>query len=779
MSDNEVAKNIVEYENMMREGGESAKSAVDAYEGQEGSTGVWDSEIKAYMDSATLKGLFFSETWVYILVDLVANKISSVPMRVMRGETIDGKFTKKPAEGHPLQDLIENPNPFQSYPSWMYCTVAELTLLGNSIQWYAPQSNVLMALPTESIRMNVAPDGKVSSYVVAEVHYEEGFVKGTKATQFNVDDIVHIRRPNPSSLLWGLSPFIPGRKSILFNRYSQDYLNSFYQKGAMPGFALEMDKEANERVAMRLIRSFENAYTGRRNMRRTMLLPKGVSLKEVSHSLANQDLATYIDKNREDIINLLKVPKHELSLQESGSLGSEEAKTSLKNFWHATLIPMMKMIEGELTKFYRRRGQIEGVDTFLEFDYTQIDALSEDLGTKATIAKQMLDSGWTINEVRTKVWELDPSTAAGTDDPYLIKPAASPFGGGGGGFGLGLSMPAPAPAAPALPAPSAAPLEDRDATALVSKAAKDKVTSFLKGGNGWWSRREAQIREDAAKGIHLMEKATLKMFADMAVAIIKTVKSHLKEKGWDEYLTKAAGDDEAGPKAKLVAKEELRRRLRKSLDKFEEVYIDDVREALIARMDVGYDAALIVPFNLPSELESAGLKVRGEQVRQDALEARASRAFRYLNETTVADVYNTIDKGIDEGRTVQQIAEDLRARFSDIAEIGSRAMTIARTETLTAVSLGQAAAMTDAATVIPDLKKMWISADDDRVRDSHDALHGDVVPYDQSFKNGLDFPRDPSGPAEEVINCRCSWIMVPADQMANIDDSLAAEEESK
>jgi SPP1 gp7 family putative phage head morphogenesis protein len=104
-------------------------------------------------------------------------------------------------------------------------------------------------------------------------------------------------------------------------------------------------------------------------------------------------------------------------------------------------------------------------------------------------------------------------------------------------------------------------------------------------------------------------------------------------------------------------------------------------------------------------------------------------------------------------------------------------MTIARTEVLTAVSLGQAAAMKDAAKVVPDLQKMWISANDDRVRDSHEMLHGDIVPHGKEFDNGLQFPRDPSGPPEEVINCRCTWIMLPKDQMQNIDDSLAASEE--
>lgn len=56
--------------------------------------------------------------------------------------------------------------------------------------------------------------------------------------------------------------------------------------------------------------------------------------------------------------------------------------------------------------------------------------------------------------------------------------------------------------------------------------------------------------------------------------------------------------------------------------------------------------------------------------------------------------------------------------------------------------------------------KRWVTMADERVRDSHAALHGKVVPVDEEFPNGLMFPGDPSGPPEEVYNCRCSieWV---------------------
>ena len=51
---------------------------------------------------------------------------------------------------------------------------------------------------------------------------------------------------------------------------------------------------------------------------------------------------------------------------------------------------------------------------------------------------------------------------------------------------------------------------------------------------------------------------------------------------------------------------------------------------------------------------------------------------------------------------------------------------------------------------------MWISADDDRTRDSHLEINGEIIPMGGTYSNGLKYPGDTDGPIEEWINCRCS-----------------------
>src|SRR4029077_4434864 len=81
-----------------------------------------------------------------------------------------------------------------------------------------------------------------------------------------------------------------------------------------------------------------------------------------------------------------------------------------------------------------------------------------------------------------------------------------------------------------------------------------------------------------------------------------------------------------------------------------------------------------------------------------------------------------------------------------------RALLIARTETTSAAN----AAALDGFRAGGAPYKGWLSVQDDRVRESHQDLDGEVVALDDAFSNGLDHPGDPDGPPDEVCNCRCT-----------------------
>lgn len=92
-----------------------------------------------------------------------------------------------------------------------------------------------------------------------------------------------------------------------------------------------------------------------------------------------------------------------------------------------------------------------------------------------------------------------------------------------------------------------------------------------------------------------------------------------------------------------------------------------------------------------------------------------------------------------------------------------RAETIGRTEAMAALHQSQDEAAQQGldanAIQVENLKMVWRTAGDRRVRDSHRSMNGQAVAKGDLFTTGtgakLRFPGDPNGPPHEIINCRC------------------------
>ena len=145
----------------------------------------------------------------------------------------------------------------------------------------------------------------------------------------------------------------------------------------------------------------------------------------------------------------------------------------------------------------------------------------------------------------------------------------------------------------------------------------------------------------------------------------------------------------------------------------------------------------------------------------------SSRRITDVNKTTQGMVANELQAGLEAGEGLTE----LTSRIKDV--LGSnrqRALNIARTQTGGAVSTGRHEGFRSSGIEL----KSWLSARDVHVRDSHgeaESKYADGIPVDSFFelKGGrVMFPCDPSGPAGEIINCRCVELAKKADGKAYI-----------
>lgn len=115
-----------------------------------------------------------------------------------------------------------------------------------------------------------------------------------------------------------------------------------------------------------------------------------------------------------------------------------------------------------------------------------------------------------------------------------------------------------------------------------------------------------------------------------------------------------------------------------------------------------------------------------------------------------SQINQIITDGYRQGYGINQIANDLTRRFDQLSTWESKR--IARTE----IHGSHNTAVMDTYRDMDVEYIQWDAAGDDRTRDSHVEIDGEIIPIGSTFSNGLQFPGDTSGPIEEWINCRCS-----------------------
>ena len=109
-----------------------------------------------------------------------------------------------------------------------------------------------------------------------------------------------------------------------------------------------------------------------------------------------------------------------------------------------------------------------------------------------------------------------------------------------------------------------------------------------------------------------------------------------------------------------------------------------------------------------------------------------------------------LTEGYQSGKGINYVANLLTKRFDQLTTWESKR--IARTE----IHNSHNTAVMDTYQELNVEYTMWVSADDERTRESHLEINGEIIPMGGTYSNGLQYPGDTSGPIEEWINCRCS-----------------------
>jgi hypothetical protein len=220
----------------------------------------------------------------------------------------------------------------------------------------------------------------------------------------------------------------------------------------------------------------------------------------------------------------------------------------------------------------------------------------------------------------------------------------------------------------------------------------------------------------------------------------------------------------------IIDYDEYLLRLEKLYEGMKDDYLSGSMEDLEGVADLGFDQQLQLYVTSGNSSAIAAAKERTKEGRYKLLEDRGLFSFKSIKETTLDNVMSEVSRGLEERLSISDVEENIKDYFKKNSVW--RANTVARTETLQALTVGQQSVFDEARETGIEFSKVWVTALDERVRDAHRAAHKQRVDDKDKFEVGgemLEYPRDPAGSAKNVINCRCTVLMIPKEENFELD----------
>ncbi len=256
------------------------------------------------------------------------------------------------------------------------------------------------------------------------------------------------------------------------------------------------------------------------------------------------------------------------------------------------------------------------------------------------------------------------------------------------------------------------------------------------------------------------EKELLQRQLNNEKAILKDLEDTYKKalEDIDEKLAALLGRQDADLQHVIYQAERqkaLRTQVQGILEQLQANEFESISEYLETCYEEGYIGAMYslqqqgVPLMLPIDQEQVVAAIQTESKISEGLYTRLGKDVKELRKT----ISSEISRGIATAMPYADIARNIE----NASTIGlNRAKRIARTEGGRIQNKAAMDTMRKAKAIGADVVKRWSAFLDSRTRPSHVRVDHEVREIEERFSNGLMYPKDPSGRASEVVNCRCT-----------------------
>jgi len=651
-----------------------------------------------YSTERALAQGYNSSVYVNALVSIIAESAASVPWKVkVRSSRTE---TWEEAPDHPLQVALDEPNQFMTRRMLMERAAGHLLLAGNAI-WAKIRVNgqVEELWPLNPDQIKVVPDAR--NYIS---HYEYGH--GANKKIIKPEDVLHFMRTNYSTTYWGQGQLEVGMRLLDLSNKALDWENVVLsQQAIIPGI-VGVKSKISDKQRQNLEEMMAKRRLGGADVGKDLIIGSDLTYQRLGANPAEMQSIESRKLNREDLCVLFRVPPPMIGIYEDATLSNiEEAH---KIFWRTRVIPFLGSLKDAVNLGLTPEfGDPETL--YVEPDFTEVEALQDNFKEKADTAATLVRIGFKATAVNRRL-------NMGFNDDDIDDDRIAGMSGFASGPDGGMNNREPAIEA------AARPQRQVKAATKMFEAEYAKL-AYWKNFDDQRRNFETEIADEVAKQFTEEAEAVSRSFrADGLDGALRAVT--IQEQYWRSLLN-----------ATYI----------QSLRHFGQFEYDQVVGQVSKQATYASRAKEFNP--LTPEMTSWLTSIIGRHVT-------------YITDTTKARIATLIMTGFADGLTLDEISDALTNRYVEWGDLGfefSRALMIARTEIGTVANYGAYAGAIQARDDLQvNIIGTWISSRDGRVRDSHSEMDGQSVPIGETFSNGLLYPNDPNGSAEEVINCRCA-----------------------
>lgn len=671
------------------------------------------------------RAAYEQNVWAYRGINAIASAAGRIPFKVAE-KTAAGNL--ETVESHPLIALLENPNPFMTRQDIveLLFIFAESTGDGN---WLLDDGgNEGRALGQKMKLSQVKEIWPLPSHELKPIPDPKEFVKGYrfkpegqgKHEDFSVSEVLRIQYPSPCSMLQGLGALKPVGGDLAADLYAQGFERFIMKNLAANIIFLKTDgaftPDQEEEYRRSLANVFKNVKIG--------FMQSGLDF--ATPQIAAKDLPFLeLDARRQKrILGALGVPPI--------MAGSEDAKydnadQQKRFFWGDTMRPKLNRLAGMLTKKLHALGESDRLVVIP--DLSEVQELQPDAKLRAETGYIWRKSGVPLNDVIKHFGVPGMDEVEGGDVP-MVESGLMPLEDAIDPAEEGELGPDPNDLAP-KPGDNPKPEEEDPADEEGRDISGDKTRGPISDkalDDAHWKRFIAtsepgfrRLRASVKGFFRIQKKETLARLNSLYRSIgVPNSGVMTKDARVQLVLIDLEGDSRKLAKRAAPIIKSIYRKLG-------EQAIEDVGAS--------------IDFNIDSPR---------------AVEFLTDHVFKFsfdVNKATRARLTVILEEKFAQGATQAEITKAIQAEFGLWERW--RAARIARTESGIAGNSGIHEGMIQAGVT----EKRWISSRDAKVRDTHKVADGQQVGIDEPFDVGgtlLDYPGDPNGPAEEIINCRCS-----------------------